>query len=825
MQNVFEESIPSASEVVVLPITGMTCAGCAQSIEAALSHVDGVVSGNVSFPAETARVTFAPKRTSIDALKKAVVDAGYGVKERNGKVLLKIGGMTCSGCSNGVEKALRGTAGVIRANVNLLAEQATVEFDPDAVSKTDLISAVESAGYTAMVLRASTPAAPSDEVEAQLALAYRRLVIAWALTGPVALLMILHMTHIWMAPGFTWLEVVLSIPVLAVAGAETYAKAWKTTRHGSPNMDALIALGTGAAFITGPLALAGMPITSFAAVAAMIMAFHLTGRYIEARAKGRASQAIRQLLEIGAKSAMVLRDGAEVEVPIDELVEGDVMVVRPGGKVPTDGVVLSGHSEVDESMATGESMPVDKKPGDEVIGSTMNTTGALTVRATKVGADTFLAQVVRIVQEAQGAKVPIQAVADRVTAVFVPVIVVVALATFGAWMLFPEPLLALSSKFAPYLPWINAEGASTGSLALFAAISVLVIACPCAMGLATPTALMVGIGVGASRGILIRNGEAIQTMRDIKTICLDKTGTLTEGKPEVVELICEESSHVAVLSAAASVDLASEHPIARAIVNAAKEQGVALEGVQDFKAWPGQGVTARIGNQEIIMGKDEFLRARGVNTSAFSFKLLEHQQAGHTVIVIASNGQAIGAIAVADTLKASSVDAVKAFKRLGLNVVMITGDNEKTAQSVAATLGIDRVLANVMPDEKANAVKRMQEETGQVAMVGDGINDAAALAQADIGIAIGTGTDVAIESSDVTLIRGDLATLVTAIELSDATYGKIVQNLYWAFGYNLLAIPLAIMGLLHPLVAEAAMAFSSVMVIANSLLLRKYMKK
>ncbi|MFP6614935.1 MAG: heavy metal translocating P-type ATPase, partial [Candidatus Hydrogenedentota bacterium] len=756
--------------------------------------------------------------------KGAISDSGYGVKERESRVELKIGGMTCSGCSNGVEKALRGTSGVISANVNLLAESGVVVFDPDSASKADLIEAVEEAGYTAVVLRASEAATPSDEVEAALGLAYRRLLIAWVLTGPVAFLMILHMTGIWMAPGYAWLEVLLSVPVLVVAGAETFKKAWKTTVHGSPNMDALIAMGTGAAFVTGPMALAGMPITSFAAVSAMIMAFHLTGRYIEARAKGKASQAIRQLLELGAKSAMVLRDGAEVEVPTDELQVGDVMVVRPGGKIPTDGVVLTGNSAVDESMATGESMPVEKKPGDEVIGSTINTTGILNVRATKVGADTFLAQVVRIVQEAQGAKVPIQAVADRVTSVFVPIIVVIALLTFGSWMIFSEPLLALSSKFAPYLPWIQVEGASTGSLALFAAISVLVIACPCAMGLATPTALMVGIGVGAQRGILIRNGEAIQTMRDIKTVCLDKTGTLTQGKPEVVELICEESSHDAVLSTAASVDLASEHPIARAIVNAAKVHRVKLDAVDDFKAWPGEGVSARIGDQEILMGKEEFLHARGVNTSAFSGKILEHQQAGHTVILIAANEQAIGAIAVADTLKPSSEDAVRAFKDQGLNVVMITGDNELTARSVSATLGIDRVLANVMPEDKANAVKELQEETGSVAMVGDGINDAAALAQADIGIAIGTGTDVAIESADVTLIQGDLNTLVTAIELSDATYGKIVQNLYWAFGYNFLAIPLAVLGLLHPLVAEAAMAFSSVTVIANSLLLRKYLK-
>lgn len=824
MANVFEQSLPATTDQVSLPIVGLNEAEDARTLETALSHVNGVMNVSVDDSTSVATVTFAPKRVSRADLEEAVQSAGFSIKTEQSKVELKIGGMTCSGCVNGVEKALREIPGVIEANVNLLSERGNITFDPDTATKSQLVDAVVAAGYTAAVLRANEAPTSDDDVELQLQQARHRLIIAWALTGPVGILMLLHMTGVWMAPGYNWLEVLLAIPVLAIAGRETFVKAWKTSIHGSPNMDALIALGTSAAFATGPLALANLPIQSFAAVSAMIMAFHLIGRYIEARAKGNASNAIRQLLELGAKTATVIRDGQEIEVPADELVVGDRILIRPGGKIPTDGVVLEGMSAIDESMATGESMPVDKQPGDTVIGSTINTTGALRVRATHVGGDTFLAQVIRIVQEAQGTRVPIQAVADKVTAIFVPVIVVIALATFAAWMIFSEPLAAIAAQAAPYLPWLNAQDTTAWSQALFAAISVLVIACPCAMGLATPTALMVGTGVGAARGILIRNGEAIQGMRDIQTICLDKTGTITQGKPEVVEILCEESSHHAVLKSAASVDHSSEHPLAQAIVRAAKEEGLALEPVSDFKAWPGQGVTARVGDQEIVLGKEEFLHARGINTSAFSFGILEHQQAGHTVILVASNEQSIGAIALADTLKPGSADAVRQFKQDGMNVVMITGDNEKTAQSVAKMVGIDRILSNIMPEGKADAIKQLQDETGRVAMVGDGINDAAALARADIGIAIGTGTDVAIESADVTLVNGDLDTLVTAIELSRATYSNIIQNLIWAFAYNLLAIPLAILGLLHPLVAEVAMAFSSITVILNSLRLRRFAK-
>jgi Cu+-exporting ATPase len=809
-------------EDITLPITGMTCAGCAQTIESALSHADGVVKVSVNYPTESAFITYSTGQTSVPDITKAIEDTGYGVKSNQSKVDLKIDGMTCGSCVASVEKALQSTSGVIHSNVNLATEQASVSFDPDTVSQRDLIKAVVAAGYEAAVLRLDAAATPTEDAETQLAAARQRLILSWALTGPVAVLMLLHMTGLWMPPFYPWLETLLAIPVLAVAGAETYKKAWLTSKHLAPNMDALIALGTGAAFITGPLTLAGAPMVSFAAVAAMIMAFHLSGRYLEASAKGQASQAIRKLLELGAKTARLDRMGQEVEIPIEQVTPGDWIIVKPGEKIPVDGQVIMGQSAIDESMATGESIPVDKNPGDEVIGGTLNTTGLIKIKATKVGADSFLAQVVKIVQEAQGSKVPIQAVADRITGVFVPIILAIALVTFGAWMLAPDLMGKMAEWATPYLPWSLPTGATALTKAVYAAVSVLVIACPCAMGLATPTAIMVGTGVGASQGILIRDGEAIQSMRELKAICLDKTGTLTTGKPEMVAFASEPSSHKALLALAASVDKNSEHPVAQAIVNAAKDEGLPLEDVTEFRAVPGKGVEAVYQGQHVLVGKEEFLREKEVNTSALSFSLLEYQQQGYTTVLVAVDGNALAAIAVADTLKPGADGAIESFKKEGMHVVMLTGDNEETARAIGTGAGIERVIANVLPGEKADAIKDLQNEFGKVAMVGDGINDAAALAQADVGIAMGTGTDVAIESADVTLVKGDIATLTTAIDLSRATYRRIQENLLWAFGYNLIAVPLALLGILHPMIAEAAMALSSITVIGNSLRLRRF---
>ena len=814
-----------------LKISGMTCAGCARRVETALSKVPGVSSANVNLMTEQASVEYDPAQVQPPALVAAVDNAGYGATDaapqepRATHADLKITGMTCAGCVRNVENALKRTPGVTAASVNLMTEQASVDFDPGATTPQALVKAVQDSGYGASEIKPAAAEAvgaePEDVAEINMRRAWRRFVLAWALTLPLLVLMVLHMSGLWMAPYHALLEVLLAIPVLAIAGAATYRSAFKTAAHLSPNMDTLIAMGTLAAFVTGPLAAAGLPVANYAGVAAMIMAFHLTGRYLEARARGRASQAIRKLLQLGAKTARVERGGQLIEVPVNQVAVGDIMVIRPGEKMPADGVVESGESAVDESLATGESLPVDKAPGDEVLGATINKLGMLRVRATRVGRDTFLAQVIRLVQEAQSTKVPIQAFADRVTAVFVPIVLLIALTTFAAWVLFPGAMRSVAAFAQPYLPWLDLS-ASNLTLAVFAAVAVLVISCPCAMGLATPTALMVGTGLGATRGILIRRGEAIQTIRSVKTICLDKTGTLTHGQPAVTGIVAAPGLEQNVLALAASVENASEHPIARAIVDRARADGIALAEIAAFEAVPGKGARARVNGEEIYVGKEDYLRENAIDTSPVTLAVKEFQNDGKTTVLVARKGEVVGLIAVADTLKPSSRQAVQTLEQMGRHVIMMTGDNERTAQAIAREAGISDVLANVLPGEKADAVKKLQAERGLVAMVGDGINDAAALAQADVGIAIGAGADVAIESSDITLVSGDLTAIVTAIRLSEATFKKIRQNLAWAFGYNVLAIPLAVLGLLHPLIAEAAMALSSINVVTNSLLLRRF---
>jgi Cu+-exporting ATPase len=729
---------------------------------------------------------------------------------------IQITGMSCASCAHRVEQALKAQKGVEEASVNLAMEMARVRFDPAAVDRGRLEKAIVDAGYGVR-----KEAADEEEREKELTKARGRLLLAWVLTAPVMVVMLLSMTGIFRIPYHHWIETILALPVLVFAGARTYAAAVKSSLKLSPNMDTLIALGSGAAFVTGPLALAGLPVASYAGIAAMIMAFHLTGRYMEARARARASKAIRQLLELGAKTARVVRDGEEMTLPVDEVRVDDLFIVRPGEKVPTDGEVISGNSTVDESAATGEPIPVEKAAGDEVIGATINKNGTLKVKATRVGRDTFVAQVARIVREAQGSKVPIQEFADRITGVFVPVVLLVALATFGAWLLFPDAFRSVAGWAAGFLPWVKVEGVSTLSLAVFAAVAVLVIACPCAMGLATPTALMVGSGVGAANGILIRSGAAIQRMRSIRAIVLDKTGTLTHGKPKITDIATvENASPQEALRLAASVEKSSEHPLAETVVAFAAEKGITLGDAEGFEALPGKGARAAVDGRTVLVGKPGFLEESGADLSALAEAISSFESKGKTVIVVAADKKPLAAIAVADTLKENSAQAVRRLKEMGFEVIMITGDHERTARAVAREVGIDRVMADVLPEGKAKAIKALQEEFGAVAMVGDGINDAGALAVADVGIALGAGTDIAIESSEITLVRGDLLGLVDAVRLSRATFRKIRQNLFWAFGYNVVAVPVAILGLLHPLIAEAAMALSSVNVVGNSLRLR-----
>jgi Cu+-exporting ATPase len=586
-------------------------------------------------------------------------------------------------------------------------------------------------------------------------------------------------------------------------------------------MDTLIALGSGAAVATGFVAVAhlsgfGPPIMNYAGVGAMIMAIHLTGRFIEALARGRSSAAIRKLLSLEARAARIERDGVESEIPIREVVVGDVMIVRPGERIPTDGVVVDGSSAVDESLATGEPIPVDRGPGDRVIGSTINAHGVLKVRATGVGEDTFLAGVVRMVQEAQGSKVPIQEFADRVTAVFVPVVLGIAAATLVAWLLVPGPFRAVAGYAAQFIPWVQ-PGLSTVSLAVYAALAVLVIACPCALGLATPTALMVGMGLGAENGILVRDGKAIQSLDGADIVVFDKTGTITLGRPSITHVVPAASwTEEALLRLAASLEQHSEHPLGRAVVEAASERGIQPRPVRDFAARTGLGVIGYFEQGRGLVGQARLLKDEGVDVSLLSDEADKLESEGRTIAFVALGDSVAGLIAIADEIKPDSAEAIRELHHLGLKTMMLTGDNERTARAVAETVGIESVRSGLMPEDKVEVVRELQRQGQSVVMVGDGINDAPSLKQADVGIAIGTGTDIAIEVADLTLTGGNLKGVVRAINLARVTFRKIRQNLFWAFFYNTLAIPVAILGLLHPILAEAAMAGSSISVVMNA---------
>ncbi len=809
---------------VVLPIEGMTCASCVAHVGEALGKVQGVTQVNVNLATEKASVDLDPTAVFLTDLVDTVRDTGYEVTTKT--VSLPIGGMTCASCVAHVEGALAEVPGVLNVNVNLATEKATVEYIPTVTGLPDFRRAVTDVGYEVLPTAEEKAEEELSREVRKMQAARRQMLLAWLFTGPIILWMLPEMLAGLAWPNMTIFKLgmlLLAVPVLFWVGRRTYVAAWRSSIHGAPNMDALIAMGTGASFLTG-IATFFAPIPTYAGVSAMIMAFHLTGRYVEASAKGRASQAIRKLLELGAKTARVLVEGREQEIPIDAVQVGDVMVVRPGEKIPTDGVVVEGESAVDESMATGESMPVNRGPGEAVIGATVNQDGLLKVRATRVGKDTFLAQVVRLVEQAQGTKVPIQAFADRVTAVFVPIVIVVALLTFLAWFLFPDALRPIAVWASRFLPWVD-PSLDTFTLALITTVSVLVIACPCALGLATPTALMVGSGIGAENGILIRSGEAIQAMREVRVVVFDKTGTLTRGQPEVTDQIQGPGTSKVpgtLLRWAASVEVGSEHPLGKAVVRRAEEQGLALGDLSDFEAVRGKGVKGTVDGRAVLVGSRALLNEHGVDVSALEDEMRRLEDEAKTAMLVAVEGEALGVLAVADTLKDDSVAAIRELKGLGLETAMITGDNQRTAQAIARQVGISHVLAEVLPGEKVAEVRRLQEETdGLVAMVGDGINDAPALTQADVGIAIGTGTDIAIEAADITLVRGDLSGVVSAVKLSRATFDKVTQGLFWAFFYNVVMIPLAILGMMHPVLAEIAMATSSITVVTNANLLRR----
>ncbi len=745
--------------------------------------------------------------------------------KNSGPYRLVVPGMGSDHCAGIVRSSIERLEGIESIRTNISNHRVQVKVAESGPALEAVRKAVENAGYEVddAIDESREEGRDSAEMEeAYLKRAWRRFVIA---AIPTTLIMILMMPHMFWQPipGYLAIIAVLAFPVVFLYGGwATHVSSWKAITNRAANMDVLISMGSLPPYLIG---LAGFiwPMTSFIEMAATIMTFHLLGRYLETRAKGRASQAIKKLLTLSAKTARVERDGEEVEVPVEELEIGDLMIVRPGDKIPTDGKIVSGSSHVDESIATGESMPVEKSTGDEVLGATINKEGRLKVEAMRVGGDTFLSQVIRMVEEAQSSHVPIQEFADKVTARFVPAVIVIALVSLVGWFLFADQLRPILDWGAGFLPWVNPE-ASVPVLGILAAIAVLVIACPCALGLATPTALMVGSGMGAERGVLIRSGEAIQTMKDLKVVVLDKTGTITRGEPELADVVAAEGEDGnTVLALAAAVENASEHPLARAVVEGARSRDVEFGEVDDFESVTARGVRGRVDDHDILIGNYRLLEEEGIEgLDALSDALSKQEEQGRTAVILSRDGAAIGIVAVADAIKKDSKAAVEAMHALNLRVVMITGDNERAAKAVAEEVGIDEVHAGVLPDGKVDEIKALQKRFGShVAMVGDGINDAPALKQADVGIAIGAGADVAIEAADITLVSGELPKVVEAIRLSQATFRKIVQNLFWAFGYNVAAIPIAAMGLLHPMIGVIAMTASSLSVIGNSVLLKR----
>ncbi|MDX5446069.1 MAG: heavy metal translocating P-type ATPase [Zoogloeaceae bacterium] len=739
-------------------------------------------------------------------------------------VRLTVPGMGSNHCAGLVSESIRRLPGIAQVATSIASHRVTVHFDAALTGAAEIRQSVEAAGYDVDAVEHDTGAtSPPDDAseERYLALALKRLWIAGVPTTLIMLLMVPHM--FWQpVPGYLAIVAVLAFPVVFThGGLATHCSAWRSLKNRTANMDVLISLGSLPPYLIGLVGFV-YPMTSFIEMAATITTFHLLGRYLETRAKGRASQAIKRLLTLGAKTAAVLRDGREVEVPVAELQVGDLMVVRPGAKIPTDGEIVDGASHVDESIATGESVPVEKSAGDNVIGATLNKEGMLTVRAARVGADTFLSQVIRLVEQAQGSKVPIQEFADRVTGRFVPAVIAISFASFVMWLAFGSALQPVLDWGAGFLPWVD-PARTPLIVATLSAVAVLVIACPCALGLATPTALMVGSGLGAERGVLIRSGEAIQTLKDIKVVVLDKTGTVTEGRPSLTDVVAADGfDEAAVLRAAAAVEAGSEHPLGQAIVSGTRQRGLQVPAVQGFKAVTARGVQGDVDGTLVRVGSRRMLDEAGIAWTALDDTLKRLENEGKTAMLVAIGERAAGLVAVADTVKASSRAAIAALHDLGIRVVMVTGDNERTAHFVASQVGVDEVMAGVLPEGKVEAVRALQRQHGQhVAMVGDGINDAPALKQANVGIAIGAGADVAIEAADVTLVQGELTKVVAAIRLSQATFSKIVQNLFWAWFYNIAAIPIAALGLLHPMIGVVAMTVSSLSVIGNSLLLKR----
>lgn len=800
---------------LTLDIQGMTCAACSNRIEKGLQRMDGVQEANVNLTLERSTVVYDPEKVQSEQVIEKVEQLGYKVVID--RVEFDVVGMTCAACANRIEKKLNRLEGVHKAVVNLALETATVEYRPESVSPSDLEQAIEQIGYT---LKRKTGDAEEEDVrERELQKQKRRFWISAVLTLPLLWSMVTHfeftsfiwMPHLFMDP---WVQLLLATPVQFYIGAPFYVGAYKALRHKSANMDVLVALGTSAAYFYSMYlgydwlygTREGMMPELYFEASAIIITLIVLGKYFEARAKGRTSEAIRKLLGLQAKTARVIREGKEEQIPLEEVKTGDLLLVKPGEKIPVDGEVVEGYSAVDESMLTGESIPVEKDVGDQVIGATVNHNGSLRIRATRVGKDTALAQIVKVVEEAQGSKADIQRAVDKVSSVFVPVVVAISVLTFLVWYMVIDPGNVTS--------------------ALIPTISILVIACPCALGLATPTSIMAGSGRSAELGVLFKGGEHLEHTQRIDTVVLDKTGTVTEGKPSLTDFVtygsADEKEMATMLHAA---ERRSEHPLATAIVDGMKQLGVDRLEADSFSAIPGHGVEAMVAGRNVLVGTRKLMAEHQVDYKEALSSAEAREARGETVMFMAVDGILTAHVAVADQLKPSSKKAIERLKALGLDIVMLTGDNERTARAVANDVGIEQVIAEVLPKDKSEQIRKLQEQGRTVAMVGDGLNDAPALATADVGMAIGSGTDIAIEAADLTLLGDDLHRVADAVLMSQKTMRNIKQNLFFAFVYNTSAIPIAAAGLLAPWVAGAAMAFSSVSVVLNALRLQRFQIK
>ena len=792
-------------------ITGMSCAACSTRIEKVLNKMEGVQEVSVNLATETSMIEYDPALVSANDLKEKIEKIGYGVATRVSE--LTITGMTCAACSARIEKVLNKMDGVLIANINLALETGTIEYSEAEVSEKDLIAKIEKIGYGATSKESQVQ---ENEDPRQVAIKKQQVkfIASAVLSLPLLWTMVAHFSFTsWIyVPDFLlnpWVQLALATPVQFIIGWQFYKGAYKALRSGSANMDVLVVLGTSAAYFYSlyqTIVQSGshhgsMPHLYFE-TSAVLITLILLGKLFEAKAKGRSSDAIKKLIGLQPKAATVIRNQKEVRIPLSDVIKGDLIFVKPGERIPVDGEVMEGHSAVDESMLTGESVPVDKSSGDRVFGATINKNGALKITALKVGKDTALSQIIRAVEQAQGLKAPIQRLADKISGIFVPVVVGIAILTFIAWYFILE------------------RGNFTTALENM--IAVLVIACPCALGLATPTSIMAGSGRAAEYGILFKGGEHLETAHQIDTVVLDKTGTITNGKPVMTDIKpfngWEEER---LLKLVAAAENPSEHPLARAIVMTAHERNYALSEATDFQSTPGYGIKAIVGQHEVLVGTRKLMKSRQIDISSISTGMESLEKEGKTVMIAAVDGEVAGIIAVADTMKDTSTQAVQRLLNMHIEVWMITGDNQRTAQAIAKQAGIKHVIAEVLPEGKANEIKRLQSEGKKVAMVGDGINDAPALALANTGIAIGTGTDIAMEAADITLMKGDLTGIADALYISKRTMRNIKQNLFWAFGYNALGIPIAFMGLLAPWLAGAAMAFSSVSVVLNALRLQR----